>query len=197
VYAVTHVSGKCHVTQAELFGASTHAAYFRDGGMPPCTTCHNHHDILATSDEMLGTGPRGVCATCHQPGDHCDVATAAMRKGLESLSSSLDRARASLERADRLGMDVERPTYDLTAGGEALVRARVVVHALSEKEFGKVVGEGVEVAGEVEKAALAKLDEYGYRRKGLVAASAVLLLFAGLLALKARRLERDRLRKEE
>jgi hypothetical protein len=185
VYAVTHVCGKCHVTQAELFSASTHAAYFRDGGMPPCTTCHNHHDILATSDELLGTGPQGTCATCHQPGDHCDQATAAMKKGLEGLSSSLDRARASLARADRLGMDVERPTYDLTAGGEALVRARVVVHALSEKEVGTVIEEGVQVAGEVEKAALAKLDEYAFRRRGLAAASAMLLLFAGLLALKA------------
>ena len=196
VYAVTHVCGKCHVTQAEVFGASTHAAYFRDGGMPPCTTCHNHHDILATSDEMLGTGPRGTCATCHQPGDHCDVATTAMKKGLENLSSSVDRARASLERADRLGMDVERPTYDLTAAGEALVRARVMVHAHSEKEFATVIEEGVQVAGEVEKAALAKLDEYGFRRKGLAVASAMLLLFAGLLALKARRIESERLRKQ-
>lgn len=196
VFAVTHVCGKCHVTQAELFGASSHAAYFRDGGMPPCTTCHNHHDILATSDEMLGTGPRGTCATCHQPGDRCDQATAAMKKGLVSLTSSLDRARASLDRADRLGMDVERPTYDLTAAGEALVRARVVVHALSDKEFEKVIAEGALVADEVDKAALAKLGEHGYRRKGLAAASAMLLLFAGLLALKARRLERDRLRKE-
>ena len=74
---MTHVCGKCHVTQAELFEASTHAGHFREAGVPPCTTCHNHHDILATSDEMLGTGPRGACATCHEPGDHCDQATAA------------------------------------------------------------------------------------------------------------------------
>lgn len=196
VYAVTHVCGKCHVTQAELFGASTHAAYFRDGGMPPCTTCHNHHDILATSDDMLGTGPRGVCATCHQPGDHCDVATAAMKKGIENLDTALGHARVSLDRAERLGMDVERPTYELTAAGEALVRARVVVHSLSEKEFAKVIEEGVVVAKEVDKAALVKLDEYGYRRKGLAVAAAMLLLFAGLLTLKARHIEQARLQKE-
>jgi hypothetical protein len=196
VYAVTHVCGKCHVTQAELFGASTHAAHFRDGGIPPCTTCHNHHDVLATSDEMLGTGPGGTCAACHQPGDRCDQATAKMKQGLNTLSVSLERARASLTRADRLGMDVERPTYDLTGAAEALVRARVVVHTFSEKEFEKVIAEGVEVAHEVDKAALAKLADYRYRREGLAVASAMLLLFAGLLVLKARRLERDRLSRE-
>ena len=116
--------------------------------------------------------------------------------GIENLDTSLGHARVSLDRAERLGMDVERPTYELTAAGEALVRARVVVHAHSEKEFATVIEEGTSVAGEVEKAALAKLGEYGFRRKGLAVASAMLLLFAGLLALKARRLETDRLRKE-
>jgi hypothetical protein len=192
VYAVTHVCGKCHVTQAELFGASSHATYFRDGGMPPCTTCHDHHEILPTSDEMLGTGPRGACATCHQPGDHCDQATTVMREGLASLTEATERARGALARAERLGMDVERPTYELSGASEALVRARVVVHTFSQDEFGKVVAEGREIAAEVEKAAEARLREYRYRREGLAVAAALLLLFAGLLALKAHSLDRER-----
>jgi hypothetical protein len=192
VYAVTHVCGKCHVAQAELFEASTHALRFREAGVPPCTTCHNHHDILATSDAMLGTGPGGTCSACHEPGDPCDQATASMKRGLGNLTGGIERATASLARAERLGMDVERPTYELAAASEALVRARVVVHAFSEKEFQKVIAEGTEVSSAVEKAALAKFAEYAYRRKGLVIASAMLLLFAGLLAMKARRLERVR-----
>jgi hypothetical protein len=194
VYAVSHVCGKCHVTQAELFGASSHAAHFSDMGVAPCTTCHNHHDILATTDALLGTGPSGVCAACHQPGDHCDQATTAMVERLRALTASIDRARTDLASAERLGMDVDRPTYELTSAAEALVRARVVVHTFSQQEFERVVAEGVETAAEVDRSAQAKLDEYGYRRKGLVVASATLLLFAGLLLLKARRLERRRLR---
>jgi len=196
VYAVTHVCGKCHVTQAELFGASTHAQHFRDGGMPPCTTCHDHHEILPTSDEMLGTGPRGVCGTCHQPGDRCDQATIAMNKGLVALTGDTERAKAALARAERLGMDVERPTYELSGASEALVRARVVVHTFSAEEFGKVIAEGRAVAAEVDQAAQAKLREYRYRREGLAIAAFVLLLFAGLLALKARRLDASRGRDE-
>lgn len=190
VYAVTHVCGKCHVTQAELFEASSHAGNFRDAGVPPCTSCHNHHDVFATSDEMLGTGPRGACSSCHEPGDHCDQATIRMRQGLARLTTALETAKASLASAERLGMDVERPTYDLAAGSEALVRARVAIHSFSEPAFEKVIAEGAEVAQDVDKAAQAKLAEYRYRRHGLAAASAMLLLFAALLVVKARRLEK-------
>ena len=194
VAAVTHVCGKCHVTQAELFEASSHAASFKEAGVPPCTTCHNHHDILATRDEMLGTGPRGTCSACHTPGDACDRATSAMKLGLANLTASIERTKASLGSAESLGMDVERPTYDLAAASEALVRARVVIHSFSEKEFHKVIGEGLEASAEVHKAAQAKLADYRYRREGLAAAAVALLMFAGLIALKASRLEKARLR---
>jgi len=192
VSAVTHVCGKCHVTQAELFVASSHAAHFREADVPPCTSCHNHHDIVATSDDMLGTTPPGTCSSCHEPGDPCDRATVAMKRSLTALTGAIDEAKTSLDRADRLGMDVERATYDLGAAAESVVRARVVVHTFSEKAFEKVIAEGREIASEVNKAARAKLAEHRYRRQGLAIASALLLLFAGLLALKARRLEKDR-----
>ena len=193
VFAVTHVCGRCHVTQAELFGASSHASHFRDLGAPPCTTCHNHHDIMATSDEMLGTGERGTCAACHATGDPCDEATKRMRQGLLRLAADTERARNQLTLAERVGMDVERPTYDLAGAADALVRARAEIHAFAEPRFDKVVAEGVEITGEVQKAAEAKLAEYQYRRKGLAVAAAVLLAFAGLLALRARRLEKTRI----
>lgn len=192
VFAVTHVCGRCHVTQAELFDGSSHADYFRQGGVPPCTTCHSHHDILATSDELLGTGEGGSCKACHEPGDRCDQATARMKRELDKLTAATDRARDRLALAARLGMDVERPTYDLAAAADAQVKARVEVHAVSEERFTKVVADGLQVAAEVEKSAQARLHEYQFRRKGLAVAAAMLLLFAALLSLKARRLEKNR-----
>jgi len=192
VYAVTHVCGKCHVTQAELFDAGSHAKHFKDAGVPPCTTCHNHHDVMPTTDALLGTGPGGACGMCHQPGDRCDVATLAMKDGLSRLDKAVAGTRASLEHAERLGMDVERATYDLTPATEALVRARVVVHTFSAEEFAKVIEEGVQTAAEVGRTAQGKLDEHGFRRRGLAVAAFFLVLLAGLLVLKARRLERAR-----
>ncbi len=192
VFAVTHVCGRCHVTQAELFEASSHAAHFRELSAPPCTTCHQHHDILATSDDLLGTGEKGTCSACHQPGDRCDQATLRMKEELTHLTTAKASAREALARAERVGMDVERPTYDLAGADDALVRARVEVHAFSEERFAKVVADGAEVAAEAEKAATAKLAEYRFRRQGLAVAAAMLLLFAGLLAFRARQLERSR-----
>lgn len=192
VYAVTHVCGKCHVTQAELFEAGTHSPKFKDAGVAPCTTCHNHHDIMSPTDDLLGTGPGGACAMCHEKGDRCDVATIAMKDGLVRLDKAVAGTRASLEHASRLGMDVERATYDLTPAAEALVRARVVVHSFSPAEFAKVIDEGLRTAAEVDRTAQGKLREHGFRRTGLAVGASFLVLLAGLLALKARRLERAR-----
>jgi hypothetical protein len=192
VSAVTHVCGTCHATQAELFHASSHAAHFRERKAPPCTTCHNHHDILRTSDAMLGSGEHGACRTCHKPGDRCDQATEAMKRGIAELEQAISRAELALGHAERLGMDADRAAYELTSAREALVRAHVQVHSFSEKAFADVIAEGMGVAGSVQSAAQALLDEYLYRRKGLAVAAAVLFVFAGLLLLKARRIEKRR-----
>lgn len=191
--AVSHVCGKCHVTQAELFEASSHAGHFKELGVATCTTCHNHHDILATSDELLGAGAGGACASCHAKGDACDRATSAMKASLTSVTQGIDVAKAALARAERLGMDVDRPTYELAAANEAVVRARVMVHSFSQPQFEKVAKEGLEIAAEAQRAAEGRLAEYRQRRVGLAVASAALLLFAGLLALKARQLEAGRM----
>jgi hypothetical protein len=196
VFAVTHVCGSCHATQAELFEGSTHAAHFRDLDAPPCTTCHGHHEVLPTGDHMLGTGEQGTCAACHTPGDHCDEATIAMKEGMSRLGARTQDARASLERARRVGMDVERPTFDLAGAEDALVRARAEIHAFSKERLQAIVDEGVGIADEVERAAELKLEEHQFRRKGLAAASAMLLMFAGLLALRAHRLEKRRLEED-
>jgi hypothetical protein len=193
VYSVTHVCGRCHATQAELFEGSSHSGHFRELGVPPCTTCHSHHDILATDDAMLGTGDRGTCAACHQPGDPCDRATTRMKDGLARLTTSVARAREALGEAERRGLDVEHPTYELAGATDALVRARAEIHAFSEERFAEVIDGGVAVANDAEKAAQARLDELRYRRRGLAGAAAMLVLFAGLLALRAHRLERTRL----
>jgi hypothetical protein len=128
--------------------------------------------------------PRGRGATLHhlpQPSRHLRHQRRHARHRAQGDLFRLPPARGLL-----------RPTFELAAASEAVVRARVVVHAFSAEEFRKVTAEGTAVAAEVEKAALAKLGEYVYRRWGLAAASVVLLLFAGLVIIKARRLERER-----
>ena len=189
--AVTHVCGKCHATQAELFEASVHAKCFAKQGVPPCTLCHSNHLVKHPDDRLLGTDPNegGVCASCHAQGDVCDRAAHGMRAGIDALTSRIAVAEGTLAEAEAKGMDVARARFELAGARDALVRARVIVHAFSAAKFGETVKEGEAAAEAVVAAGEAALAEHRYRRKGLAIAAGCLLLFAGLLALKARRLE--------
>jgi hypothetical protein len=67
-----------------------------------------------------------------------------------------------------------------------------VVHSFSPDAFAKVIDEGLRTTAEVGRTAQGKLDEHRFRRKGLTVGAFFLVLLAGLLALKARHLERAR-----
>jgi hypothetical protein len=192
IAAVPHVCGKCHTTQAELFEASAHAKCFETLKAPHCTQCHGNHDVEPASDRMLESGgERGTCGACHVPGDKCDLAAHAMHDGIEALNADIAAAEAKLVEAERKGMDVSKARFDLSGAQDALVRARVIVHAFSRERFEETIREGRDAAAAVSAAGEAALAEHRYRRKGLAISAACLLAFAGLLALKAKRLERE------
>jgi hypothetical protein len=187
--AVSHACGKCHQTQEELFEASPHAKKFADLKLPTCVFCHGNHEIVRPDDRFLGAGPDGKCATCHEAGGKCDLEARGMRDGIDALVADIGAAEASLADAEAVGMDVARARFELAGARDALVRARVVVHAFSPEKFQETIREGREVAAGVLAAGNAALAEHAYRRRGLAIAAACLVAFAGLLALKARQLD--------
>jgi predicted CXXCH cytochrome family protein len=188
--AVTHVCGSCHGTQAELFESGGHARSFARNKIPPCTSCHGNHEIPTPEDRMLAVGEGELCSRCHPPGGACDRAALAMSDGIRILGRDIALAERKVADADRAGMDVRRAQFDLAAARDALVRTRVMVHAFDPDRFAETVKEGRAAAATVATAGEAALAEHRFRRVGLFIAAAVLLLFAGLLALKAWRLER-------
>src|SRR5204863_8523674 len=97
--AVTHVCGKCHATQAELFESSGHAKAFARGGVPPCTTCHGNHEIRSPDDSWLKgehSGVPAVCVACHAPGDRCDSAAKDMHAAIRGLEGDIASADSRL-----------------------------------------------------------------------------------------------------
>ena len=66
---VGNVCGQCHPINAELFNKSRHGQLFVQMGIPGCATCHSNHEILETSDAMLGVGDKAICGNCHTPQD--------------------------------------------------------------------------------------------------------------------------------
>ena len=187
--AVANVCGQCHAMQWELFNKSAHRKAFSEMGLPACVTCHEHHDVMRTSDAMLGVEASAKCVSCHDPGSAGYTAAGEMKSAVVRLQEHLHKAREVLERSERAWMEVSRPVYDLVEGRDRLVRARVEVHRFAAADVRKVTEEGERIAAASEQAGWKALADLAYRRKGLAVSVAILLFMIGLLLFKIREIE--------
>jgi len=189
VSSVANVCGTCHVMNEQLFDKSPHQAAFAKMGLPGCVQCHSNHEIVRPTDAWVGSGPQSVCTACHAPGDKGYIASQAMSADFTHLDSSLVRADEVLNVAERAGMEVSGAKVELADANEALVKARVNVHAFDEAAVRKLTDSGVEIAAKSYQAGVAALHERDFRRKGLgIALIAIVLAISGLY-LKIRQTE--------
>ena len=179
IASVANVCGQCHARQADLFQTSPHKAAFDQKGLAECITCHSNHGIATPTDQLIGTQQGSLCVNCHTNGDKGFVAAGHMRSRIDELIANIDKSNQILSVAERKGMEVSKPKFDLKGATDALTHARVLIHSSSTAEVDKVVGPGLDVAGKGYQAGLDALAELSFRRKGL----AVSLIFIGFLAL--------------
>ncbi|HKZ78375.1 MAG TPA: cytochrome c3 family protein [Pyrinomonadaceae bacterium] len=189
IASVANVCGQCHVRQAELFQASPHKAVFDDRQWGECVKCHSNHDIAAPSDDLIGTGEKSLCVTCHKSGEAGFVAAGAMRTRIDDLLAGIDRATEILNRAERAGMEVSRPKFELREAVDGVTHARVLIHTSLPQEVDKVVDPALEVTKKTYLAGEAALAERSFRRKGLVISLFFILFLAVLVYLKVREIE--------
>jgi predicted CXXCH cytochrome family protein len=189
IASVANVCGQCHARQADLFQASPHKAAFDQQGLAECVTCHSNHDIAPPNDQMIGTQQGALCVNCHSNGDKGFVAADHMRSRIEQLIASIDKSTNMLSLAERKGMEVSKPKFELKGATDALTHARVLIHSSSTAELDKVVGPGLEVAGKGYQAGLDALAELSFRRKGLAVSLVFILFLAMLVYLKLRQIE--------
>jgi predicted CXXCH cytochrome family protein len=190
IASVANVCGQCHVRQAELFQASPHKAAFDKMQLGECLRCHSNHEIAKPTDQMLGTGEQSVCITCHKPEDKGFVAAGQMRAKIDELLQSVDHSTEILNRAERAGMEVSRPKFELREAVDSVTHARVLIHTSSLGEVEKVIGPGLEVSRKGYQAGVGALAERRFRREGLVVSLVFILFLAGLVYLKVREIER-------
>ena len=193
IASVANVCGQCHARQADLFQTSPHKAAFDQQGFAECVTCHSNHDIATPTDQMIGTQQGALCVNCHANGDKGFVAAAHMRSRIEELIASINKSNEILSLAERKGMEVSKPKFELKGATDALTHARVLIHASSTAEFDKVTAPGLEVAGKGYQAGLDALAELSFRRKGLAVSLVFILFLALLVYLKIRQIERRQL----
>jgi len=188
VDSVANVCGQCHASQWDHFNQSPHKKAFDENQFPACVTCHDHHDIVRTSDTMIGTEDAAICTTCHDKESAGYAAAGKMKAGLVDLEGKLNEARELLEQAERAGMEVSRPIYDLSEGKDRLVLARVEIHRFNATALQTVLDEGLKIAGEAEQKGRKALQDLAFRRRGLAVSVLILLCMIGLLVVKIRRM---------
>lgn len=191
VSSVANVCGQCHVRQAELFDASPHQAPFAEMKQAACVTCHNNHDIVRPTDAMLGTSENSTCIMCHAEGDKGYVVASQLAQRLDQLRQQIETAQAILARAERAGMEVSRPKFELNAARDSLTHARVLIHNVTSPEIDKTIEAGMNIAINATQAGYAALNELQFRRKGLAVSLGVILFVCAMLYLKIRQLDQS------
>lgn len=192
VASVANVCGQCHVRQTELFDASPHRGFFTEAGLAACVTCHGNHEINRPTDALLGTGAQSTCISCHTEGDNGFVVAGQIAQRLAHLQLSINKAHEVLARAERAGMEVSRPVFDLNEARNDLTHARVLIHNVVSPEFEATVQAGLAIAAKSTQAGEAALNELQFRRKGLAVSLGVILLACVALYLKIRQLDAGR-----
>ena len=186
---VANVCGQCHARQAELFQTSPHKKAFDDKQLGECITCHSNHAIFKPNDAMIGTQQGALCINCHSNGDKGFAAAGMMRTRIDELIASIDKSTGILTQAERKGMEVSKPKFELKGATDALTHARVLIHSSSTAEVNKVVGPGLEAADKGYQAGVAALGEWKFRREGLAVSLIFILFLAFLVYLKIRQIE--------
>lgn len=192
VTSIAQVCRQCHPSEGKLFSESPHKETFDEMGVSECEACHGNHRIDPPTDEMLGTGEKGVCIQCHDEGSRPFLVAAQMRQRIIDLSEKIGTADDLLSKAYHQGVEVSDPRYQLNEVNTLLVMIRDLTHGLSLDSIDEKVKEadqGVdEVIGKGEEA----LREARMRRKGLIIATIFVCVLAVGLFLKIRQLKSKR-----
>ena len=186
--SVANVCGQCHGRQAELFQKSAHKSAFDAMKIGECIRCHNNHDIVPPTDAMAGVGEGSVCTSCHVA-DKGFAAAQRIGGGMETLQRHIADATDILDRAERAGMEVSKPKFELRDASDALIQARVLVHTSSPDEVENALAPGNDIAAKSLQLGYDAFAELSYRRKGLVVSLVFILFLASLVYLKVRQIE--------
>ncbi len=185
---VADTCGNCHGTQRTLFQQSPHGEMFTLMDLAGCVTCHGNHAIAAADESQL-VGDESVCSFCHDS-DPGSKAADSMATQLVQLRERIGSAEAILERAERAGMEVSRPIYELHEAREKVIFARREVHSLDLEKLGTIVAEGLKIGESAHAEGVQAFEDLRFRRRGLYLSLAVIGLVVGFLFLWIRETER-------
>ncbi len=166
VDTVAGVCAQCHRQENDLFSKSAHSKAFQDLGLAGCVVCHDNHEIKKTDDRMLSVQGDTPCATCHSDSDVVPKIRA-MQSAILGLRLRMDTASEILGRAERAGMEVSKPKFDLDQANVQLIKSRVSVHAFDPGKITEFTKPALDLTAASRKAGEHAIEEIGIRRRGL------------------------------
>jgi len=193
VSSVSQVCRTCHVQNGELFDGSKHKKAFESHGWPECEKCHGNHAIQKTSDSMLNESSNTLCYECHQnyarQNPQCIPTARFFYSSITSVAEETQALHAKIDVLAERGLDVDPLEATVENLNDITRQMRLRIHAFNRNEFEKVKQGGLQQI-EIGKEQVAKANaEYRFRRNGLFAALAVMMLLAIVIYLKLREIE--------
>jgi predicted CXXCH cytochrome family protein len=192
--SISKVCGTCHALNADLFSSSPHKKAFDDRKVPECETCHSNHEIVTATNQLIGTTSEAVCIKCHSQSENTAgyYVAAQMRKLLDSLTTDEQDAIKLVEEAEQKGMEVSEPKFKLRSVRQARLEVRTIIHAFNQEKFAEVVSKGFALTSEIKAEGKSAVDEFYFRRWGLILATLIISLFSAALFIYIRRLDKNK-----
>ena len=195
VESISKVCGNCHVLNPELFSASPHKKAFDKRKYPECETCHKYHDIVTASNELLGVSKEAVCGKCHNAAENkkgFEIAKK-MRNLIDNLESEITAAKSMVEEAEQKGMEVSDAKFKLRDANQARLESRTMVHSIDYQKFEEIVSrKGLQATTRVKEEARSAIDNYFFRRYGLLVSVIIMSMLAFALFLYIKNIERKK-----
>jgi predicted CXXCH cytochrome family protein len=172
-----------------LFAKSPHQKAFAAMGLVPCVTCHSNHDVMKTSDAMVGTTDKAVCVNCHAADSTGFKQAEAMRVSLDGLRESIQGATAILDQAENAGMEISQARFELRGASDALLKARAAIHLVDPATIQSLTEEGNKIAATTRAKGVKALEDLAFRHRGLWISVGILVLVIVGLVLKIREMD--------
>jgi predicted CXXCH cytochrome family protein len=190
---VSQVCRNCHAANGSLFDGSPHKKAFEKRGWPECETCHGKHDIVRPTDEMLKNEPTALCHDCHKRygTPKCEETANYFHDSIVTLASRHAVLGKDVDRLAERGFDVDELRFQSSAVNDDLRKTRLGIHTFDRSDFTRNSQETSKALDGLQADSKAVWAEYRFRRNGLILASGLISLFAVLLYLKIKQVDRE------
>ena len=141
---------------------------------------------------MIGLGDKSVCGNCHSADDGTKAAAEIneIQTGIGKLKSAADSAQTLLSNVRQKGMMISDIEFLMKDVNQAIIQSRINIHAFNADSVLPKADTGIKKADEAQLKAASLIDNYYFRRKGLVISTIIMTFLVVMLYLKIRRIEK-------